>query len=123
LGAVLSAISGMSGVVYSAVKQSKYYFFSSVFGAVTSIVCNILFIPLWGILGASLSVVCSFCVMAISRVCYAWKYVMLQQIYKYLGMLIMAIFAIVSAFFCETVISFLIVNALLLLLLLWQNRD
>ena len=123
LGAVLSSMSSMSGIVYSAVKQSKYYFYSSIYGAITSIVSNIILIPMLGILGATLSVVFSFMIMSISRIYFAWRYVKLQQLYKYIEMILFSVVSIISALQCKNVVSFLSVNLILLILIFWLNRD
>ena len=72
-----SCVSGLAGSTFSAVRKSRYFFYSSVYGGLSSIVFNFLLIPLWGIWGAVLSVVLSFMVMSVSRVAYSWTYVKL----------------------------------------------
>ena len=57
---VFMAISGMAGSNFSATKESKYFFYSSVWGALTAVIANIMFIPKIGTMGACLSVVLSF---------------------------------------------------------------
>lgn len=59
--------------------EEQIFFYSSVYGGLSSIV-SILLIPLWGIWGAVLSVVLSFMVMSVSRVAYSWTYVKLTHI-------------------------------------------
>ena len=122
LGALLASMSGMSGMVYSAVRKSKYYFYSSIWGASTVILANIVMIPVWGILGAAISQVLSFFVMVISRNMFAWKYVHLLQIKKYFLMMIVAIAIVSSAFFC-TKYYFYIFNIVLLGIVILINVD
>lgn len=122
LGALLSSMSGMSGMVFSAVKKSKYYFYSSIWGAFTAILVNLTMIPLFGILGAAISQVLSFFVMVITRNIFAWKYVRLLNIKKYILMLMVAIAVVSSAFFCS-VYYFYILNVILLGLVLFWNFD
>lgn len=80
LGIFFSCVSGLAGSTFSAVRKSRYFFYSSVYGGLSSIVFNFLLIPLWGIWGAVLSVVLSFMVMSVSRVAYSWTYVKLTHI-------------------------------------------
>jgi len=75
LGVILSNVSGMAGSNFSASRESKYYFYSSVWGAVAAVVMNFILIPLWGLYGAAISVVISYLAMSVSRIAYSWKYV------------------------------------------------
>ena len=122
LGGVLSSMSGMGGTVYSAVKQSKYFFYSSVWGALVAVFANLILIPQVGILGATLSVVLSFMAMAVSRIAYAWKYVKVDDLGKYVVMIMISFISIASVFLLEK-ISFYMVNILLLLLIMVLNYD
>lgn len=74
-GVILSNVSGMAGSNFSASRESKYYFYSSVWGAVVAIAMNFILIPLWGLYGAAISVVISYLAMSVSRIAYSWKYV------------------------------------------------
>lgn len=56
-------------------KKSKYFFYSSVYGATVSIILNFILIPVLGLVGACISVVSSFFVSALSRYYYSRKYV------------------------------------------------
>jgi O-antigen/teichoic acid export membrane protein len=94
LGVVLSCTSGLAGSSFSAARESKYYFYSSVWGALTSILCNLLLIPRFGILGAAISVPISFAVMAVSRIAYGWKYVKIKYSIRYVLMLLISIMVI-----------------------------
>lgn len=90
LGTLFSAVSGLAGSTFSAVRKSKYYFYSSVYGGVASIVFNFLLIPMWGIWGAAISVVLSFMAMSVSRIAYCWQYVRLTHLPRLLLMLLLA---------------------------------
>lgn len=80
LGVFFSNISGFAGSIFSAVKQSKYFFYSSLWGAVIAVALNFALIPLFGLLGACFSVIISFAVMAVSRIIYSWKFVKLEKL-------------------------------------------
>lgn len=84
LAAVLSSISGITGSHFSATKESKYYFYSSIWGALAAIILNILLIPIWGLYGVCIAVIVSFCVMAISRIVYSWQYVHIENMLFYI---------------------------------------
>jgi O-antigen/teichoic acid export membrane protein len=84
---VFSAISGLAGTNFSATKESKYYFYSSAWGAIAAVVSNFLLIPVYGIMGASIAVVISYFLMAIARVMFAWKYVRIENMSLYVTML------------------------------------
>lgn len=95
LGTVFSAISAMSGTVFSAAKTSKYFFYSSVWGAMTAVLLNFILIPYLGLMGAAISVLLSFAVMALSRVLYSRKYVKLRNNYALLAMVLLSILVLV----------------------------
>ena len=84
LGVAFSCMSSLAGTNFSAVKQSKYYFYSSLGAGLSAIILNFLLIPRWGIMGAAISVCASFMVGALSRIYYSWRFVPLDEYYKYL---------------------------------------
>lgn len=90
LGVFFSNIAGFAGVNFSATRESKYYFYSSIVAAVSAIISNFLLIPMYGLIGACMSLVFSFVIMAISRTAFAWKYVKIEGLPKYLLYLFMA---------------------------------
>ena len=75
MGAFFSCFSSFFGTVFGVVKKSKYFFYSSVYGATVSIILNFILIPVLGLVGACISVVSSFFVSALSRYYYSRKYV------------------------------------------------
>ena len=90
LGTIFSAISSMSGAVFSATKTSKYFFYSSVWGAMTAVLLNFLLIPYMGIMGAAVSVLLSFVAMALSRIWYSRRYINLRNNYSLLLMILLS---------------------------------
>lgn len=73
LGVLLQSISGFIGGVFAARKESKYFFYSSCWGAVASLVAMFILIPTIKLYGAVLSVVISFLIMVVVRYLYAQK--------------------------------------------------
>jgi O-antigen/teichoic acid export membrane protein len=95
LGAILSSVSIFTGSTFSASRESKYFFYSGIWGAVSSIVCNAILIPRLGIMGAAISVVVSFSIIACSRIAYSWKYVKIMNGKVYMLMFLISVLAAV----------------------------
>lgn len=117
LGTVFSNISGLAGTTFSAVKQSKYFFYSSVYGGVSAIVSNFIFIPWLGLWGAVVSVGLSFMIMALSRIVYSWKYVKLDCVFQLSLMLAVSLSYIILCLTtkCNSLFAGVITIGLLLL--------
>lgn len=73
LSVLLQNLSGLIGGVFSAQKKSKYFFYSSIWGAATSLIFTFLLISWLGIYGVCLAMIISFFSMIVSRLKYAWK--------------------------------------------------
>jgi O-antigen/teichoic acid export membrane protein len=96
---LFSSVSGFVGANFSAIKKSKYYFYSSLFGAIASIFLNWFLIPIFGLLGAAISVAISYFIMSVFRVIYSWKFVKILKPKVYLSMIIINIaFIVVESF-------------------------
>jgi O-antigen/teichoic acid export membrane protein len=121
LGAVLQSISGFAGSNFSAVRKSKYFFYSSVWGAATALVLNFLLIPRFGIMGAAVAISVSFAVMAISRILYGWQYVRIQNLPLYLLMIILCVIAVIINFVVNNALLRMFVTISLLLIFLIAN--
>lgn len=121
LGTVFSNVSGLAGIIFSAVKQSKYFFYSSVYGGVTAIALNFILIPWLGLWGAVVSVGLSFMIMALSRIVYSWKYVKLDCLFQLLLMLVVSLLYIM---FCLTTkCNSFVVGIMTIAMLLISNVD
>lgn len=81
--------------IFSAVREGKYFFYTSAYGAVATVILNIILIPTCGIWGAIGSICAAQAVMAIARIYYGEKYVKLEN--KYIYFCIMIILALVVA--------------------------
>jgi len=92
---IFHAISSFVGANFSATKESKYIFYSSAFGAIASILLNIILIPICGIWGAVISIVASHCCMALARIWYSWRY---AQISDTFCLALMLVATAISAF-------------------------
>lgn len=103
LGMIFFSIAGFVGTNFSAVRKSKYYFYSSVWGAVTSVVLNWLLIPKFGLWGAVFATLFAFVAMALSRIFYSSRYVSISRIYSYLLMIAINVIVILSVLYVENV--------------------
>jgi len=70
MAVILSNLSGLIGGVFAAKKQSKYFFYSSFWAALTSVVLMFLLIPLFGLYGATIAMCLSYIAATISRCFY-----------------------------------------------------
>ncbi len=123
LGIVFSCISSISGSHFWATKESKYLFYSSIGGSLVAILGNFLLIPLWGIMGASISYMLSFVTVALARIGYGWKYVQIQNIDKYLYMVLIAVINIVIVFYVSSVWLVCLWAFVLSIMLLHLNKE
>jgi O-antigen/teichoic acid export membrane protein len=103
IGVVFSSIAGFTGSNFSATRESKYFFYSSVLSAASAILFNFIFIPSFGIMGAAISIPASFAIMVIARIKYGWKYVKIQNIKTYLFMLLTGILTIVVLLYIQEI--------------------
>lgn len=67
LGVVFSSFSGFLGTTYLAAMETKGVFKTSIYGGITSLISNLIFIPLFGMTGAALSGMFSFLLMFLVR--------------------------------------------------------
>lgn len=75
LAIVGMGLGGFVGGIFAAVKKSKYYLYSSIFGGVATLVFNILLIPYFGLWGAAVSFSLSHFAICLVRVYYSSKFI------------------------------------------------
>jgi O-antigen/teichoic acid export membrane protein len=95
LATFFTNISGIVGGNFMAAKNSKYYLYSSIIGCIVSIGFNLILIPVWGIMGASIAVLLSHAAIALSRIYLSWRYAKITKIWEYLLMFLPALSVIV----------------------------
>lgn len=104
IGVLFSSLSGMIGTNFLASKETKYFFYSSVWGAVVSLILNFLLIPIWGLWGASVAIVGAHLTMAIMRGVNSWKYVKVKNLSLYVMMLGVNIALLLMLNFCHSLL-------------------
>ena len=75
ISVIFSNASAFLGTIFSAVRQSKYTFYSVVVGGVAAVAFNFLLIPKCGLWGACVAICLSHLLTALSRVYYSRKFV------------------------------------------------
>lgn len=93
---VFGALTGYLGGFFTAVKDSKVYATSTVYGAVVNIILNFILVPLIGVIGASISTAVCYIVVWLIRVFQSRKYIKLKinwgrDISSYLLLIIQAV--------------------------------
>jgi len=81
---IVSCLAVFVGANFTASKETKYLFSTTVYGGLTSIAGNILLIPPFGIMGAAYSQILSFAVMLVLRAYHTRKMVIIKQKILYL---------------------------------------
>lgn len=124
LGAVFSCFSGFLGTNYIAAKQTKGVFKTSVYGGIASLILNLIFIPILGIVGAGVSSMISFFIMFIIRYFDTKRYIEMNINWKKFFINIAIIFVQIGVLF----ISFpkeseLLFEILLFIILFLFNRS
>lgn len=109
-GIVLSSMSGMMGGIFGVNKKSKYFFYTSIIGASSSLLMNFCLIPLFGLWGAVFASILSYLSICVARLFLVRKFVKIYDIDYYLVM--MACFSLVA------LTNYLLVNFWLNLLVL-----
>lgn len=75
LAVIFQNFSSLVGGVFMAEKKSIYFFYTSLVGALTSLILTFYFVKFWGLAGICIAVVCSSFFMLISRIYIAWRYI------------------------------------------------
>lgn len=78
LANVFGAMSGLIGGVFSAVKDTKIYSYSTTIGAIVNIVLNIILIKFFGVIGVAIATAISYFVVWAIRMVNAKKYITLK---------------------------------------------
>jgi O-antigen/teichoic acid export membrane protein len=115
LGCMFSCISGLVGSNFSAARKSKYYFYSSIWGAGISFVCNLFLIRRIGTVGAAITVPMSFAAMAVSRIVYSWQYVKIKNIVFYIFIVSMCVVLAIITLLLTNVSKYFFISIIFIL--------
>ena len=92
IGVMFQHISTLVGGIFMAERKSKYFFYSSIWGAGTSVVLTLLLIKICGLYGVCIAVALSFMCMAVVRIMFAWKHINMLKKNYYIATFIILIF-------------------------------
>ena len=123
LSVMLSNASGLVGGIFMAMKQSKYFFYSSIFGAIVSVVCTLWLVKEYGVYGVAWAAVASFMVMTLIRIYFVWKDVNSMNIPYYVFSIILYILFIVCLFEFEGVIRYILASISVAIYMLMNKRS
>lgn len=123
LAALLQNYSGMLGNIFMAIKKSKYFFYSSLYGGAVSILATFVFVKYWGIYGAAFAVVASFMAMFIIRLKYSWKYINMFNIKYYAFSLLLYIIFILSIILITDLLTRIIISSIIVIIFIVLNID
>jgi O-antigen/teichoic acid export membrane protein len=122
-GVIFSGLSGSVGAVFSATKESKYYFYSSVWGGVSSVVSLLLLTPTLGLMGTCLSVAISFFCMFISRLYYSSQFVRFTNSTFLVQLFVIYLIISLAELYCPQNIKILICVSCLVLTIFFCRKD
>ena len=122
LGVIFSNAAGLLGGIFMARKQSKYFFYSSLWGAVSSALCTYIFVKQWGVMGAAWATVVSFVIMFLSRLYYVWKDVNMFNTKYYVFSILLYVLTIFVLLNISGYLKILIIFILLLFLILMNKQ-
>lgn len=120
---VFACISSFVGCNFSVAKESKYFFYSSLWGTLTAILLNWILIPIYGIWGASIAILCSFIVMTITRVVYSWKYVHIYDFKFYILLFILNLTVIGITLWLKNLLWIYVISGLLLFSYIYYYKE
>ena len=123
MAVIFQSMGAFIGNIFMAMKKSKYFLYSSVFGAVISILLTIILVKTMGLMGAGIATACSFFVMLVLRLFYAWNPISLfnKPFYLTLLALYIVVVSIVSCnlnMYCQIPIIILVY-----VIIYYMNKD
>lgn len=118
IGVLVHALSTNIGALYVAFKRTKGTFFTSLAGAVTNIILNIVFIPKFGIIAAAFTTLAGYIVTFVARWTDIRRFVKLNAYKKNVVVYILVLVVQTSLFYVSSTLAFglRIIIALLLVI-------
>lgn len=115
LGIIFSNLSTFSGTVFSASKKTKYLFYSIAIATIAAVVLNFSLIPMIGIWGAIISILCSHIIACVCRMIFAKKFVNIQNRKNLLFTLLNVVAFCCACYISDGVLKYSLLSALFLL--------
>lgn len=121
---LFGSLSGYIGGFFSAVKDSKIFATSTILGAVTNLILNFIFTPVYGALGAAVATAVCYFVVWLFRFYQSRKYIkikvnLIRDILTYFILVLQSL----SMLFLDNYRLYVVVNGLFIFLLVLYFRD
>lgn len=122
---LFGALSGYIGGVFSAVKDSKIFAKSTIYGAVTNIVLNFTFTPFIGVLGAAIATAISYFEVWIFRYWHSKRYVkikinLIRDLISYFLLVVQSVLLLINI---QNIILYMINGIILLVIIILYFKD
>lgn len=123
IATLFGALSGYVGGIFAAVKDSRLYSYSTIFGAFINLILNFLFTPLIGAMGAAISTTISYVFVWSFRLIQSKKYIKLNvKIYRdLLSYFLLVVQA--SCLLLDGWMKYIIISLIFILILILYYRD
>lgn len=122
LSVIFSNAGGLFGGIFMAKKKSKYFFYSSFWGALFSLCSIFVFVRFWGVMGVAWSSVLSFFIIAVSRAYFVWKDINQMDCIYYIKSLCLYLIMFIAIVSFDG-ISRCFIAFFILLLFLYMNKS
>lgn len=122
ISVLLHAVNGNLGSLYSVFKKTNGAFFSTMLGALTNIILNIIFIPKWGLVGAAMTTMAGYLVTLVYRWFDTKKFVHLNIFTRNNFIAFVIILTQLLLAYINNWYSYLM-RFVLLMILFWVNRN
>lgn len=122
LGLICSGFGSAIGTIYAAVKKSKYFFYSSLWGGLISLITIYPFINYWGLRGVCLSLLLSFLAVMLSRWYYSCYFIKITNISFYLYLFFSLLVIIFTDVYCG-IYSKCCLDLIILFSVFYYERD
>ncbi len=114
IGVISMNIGGFVGCNFAVTRESKYFFHSSVWAGIASVIANFALIPTFGLWGACWSIIISQAVCMFARIFYSWKIVKITTGIFYLKNLFFLAGSIYICFiFQDSSLKYILMTAML----------
>lgn len=122
IGVIFMNIATFVGSNFAVTRESKYYFYSTVWAGISSIIFNFALIPIWGLWGACWTMIFSQALCMIARIKYSWKTVKINNIAFYCHNIIFLTICVAASIFIESPLILYSIATIMLLYFYIINR-
>lgn len=122
IGVIFMNIATFVGSNFAVTRESKYYFYSTVWAGISSLILNFALIPIIGLWGACWSMIVSQALCMIARIKYSWKTVKITNLKFYCHNMTFLIICVSASIFVKHPIILYSIATVMLLYFYIINR-